>query len=227
MLEIPQKGKMEELIKNLEECILFKNIENSQILPLLNCLEYKIKEYKKNQLVFQNGCKTNNGGIVLNGALQIVQYDYFGNRSILSRIEENQLFGISYSLCNLALPICIEASTDSVILFINADKITTPCKKLCQNHIVLMNNLLNILARKNVNLNQKIECLAIGTTRQKILNYLTQKSIENNSKTFNIPHDRQGLADYLCVERSAMSAEITKLQKEGLIKTKKNYFEIY
>ena len=227
MLEIPQKGKMEELIKNLEECILFKNIENSQILPLLNCLEYKIKEYKKNQLVFQNGCKTNNGGIVLNGALQIVQYDYFGNRSILSRIEENQLFGISYSLCNLALPICIEASTDSVILFINADKIITPCKKLCQNHIVLMNNLLNILARKNVNLNQKIECLSKRTTREKILNYLTQKSIENNSKTFNIPHDRQGLADYLCVERSAMSAEITKLQKEGLIKTKKNYFEIY
>lgn len=227
MLEIPQKGKMEELIKNLEECILFKNIENSQILPLLNCLEYKIKEYKKNQLVFQNGCKTNKGGIVLNGALQIVQYDYFGNRSILSRIEENQLFGISYSLCNLALPICIEASTDSVILFINADKITTPCKKLCQHHIVLMNNLLNILARKNVNLNQKIECLSKRTTREKILNYLTQKSIENNSKTFNIPHDRQGLADYLCVERSAMSAEITKLQKEGLIKTKKNYFEIY
>ncbi len=227
MLEIPQKGKMEELIKNLEECILFKNIENSQILPLLNCLEYKIKEYKKNQLVFQNGYKTNNGGIVLNGALQIVQYDYFGNRSILSRIEENQLFGISYSLCNLALPICIEASTDSVILFINADKITAPCKKLCQNHIVLMNNLLNILARKNVNLNQKIECLSKRTTREKILNYLTQKSIENNSKTFNIPHDRQGLADYLCVERSAMSAEITKLQKEGLIKTKKNYFEIY
>lgn len=227
MLEIPQKGKMEELINNLEECILFKNIENSQILPLLNCLEYKIKEYKKNQLVFQNGFKTNKGGIVLNGALQIVQYDYFGNRSILSRIEENQLFGISYSLCNLALPICIEASTDSVILFINADKITTPCKKLCQNHIVLMNNLLNILARKNVNLNQKIECLSKRTTREKILNYLTQKSIENNSKTFNIPHDRQGLADYLCVERSAMSAEITKLQKEGLIKTKKNYFEIY
>ncbi len=227
MLEIPQKGKMEELIKNLEECILFKNIENSQILPLLNCLEYKIKEYKKNQLVFQNGCKTNKGGIVLNGALQIVQYDYFGNRSILSRIEENQLFGISYSLCNLALPICIEASTESVILFINANKITTPCKKLCQNHIVLMNNLLNILARKNVNLNQKIECLSKRTTREKILNYLTQKSIENNSKTFNIPHDRQGLADYLCVERSAMSAEITKLQKEGLIKTRKNYFEIY
>lgn len=227
MLEIPQKGKMEELIKNLEDCILFKNIENSQILPLLNCLEYKIKEYKKNQLVFQNGCKTNKGGIVLNGALQIVQYDYFGNRSILSRIEENQLFGISYSLCNLALPICIEASTESVILFINANKITTPCKKLCQNHIVLMNNLLNILARKNVNLNQKIECLSKRTTREKILNYLTQKSIENNSKTFNIPHDRQGLADYLCVERSAMSTEITKLQKEGLIKTRKNYFEIY
>ena len=89
-----------------------------------------------------------------------------------------------------------------------------------------LNNLLSILATKNVNLNQKIECLSQRTTREKILNYLTGKSIQNNSKTFEIPYDRQGLADYLCVERSAMSVEISKLQKEGLIKTNKNYFEI-
>ena len=225
----PTKGYMKEYIftpNNLEKCILFKNIESSQILPLLTCLEAKIKEYKKNQLVFQNGYKINKSGIILEGALQIVQYDYFGNRSILSRLEENQLFGESYSLCDLTLPISIEASKDSLILFINAHKITTPCKKLCQNHIVLINNLLSILARKNVSLSQKIECLSKRTTREKILNYLTRVSMQNNSKTFRIPYDRQGLADYLCVERSALSAEISKLQKEGFIKTKKNYFEI-
>lgn len=217
---------MEELINNLEKCILFKGIEKSLIPPLLNCLETKIKEYKKNQLVFQNGCKINKCGVLLKGELQIVQYDYFGNRSILTTIQENQLFGAAYSLCDLMLPICIEASKDSLILFINTHKITAPCKNLCPNHIVLINNLLSILATKNVNLNQKIECLSQRTTREKILNYLTGKSIQNNSKTFEIPYDRQGLADYLCVERSAMSVEISKLQKEGLIKTNKNYFEI-
>lgn len=226
MLEIQQKGNMEEYIKNFENCILFKGIESIQILSLLDCLEAKIKKYKKGQLVFQNGCKINKCGIVLKGELHIVQYDYFGNRSILSIIEENQHFGIAYSLCNLTLPICIEASKDSLVLFINMYKIITPCQNLCPNHMILINNLLSILATKNVNLNQKIECLSKRTTREKILNYLTSQSVQNNSTTFKIPYDRQGLADYLCVERSAMSVEISKLQKEGLIKTNKNYFEI-
>lgn len=226
MLEIQQKGKMEEYIKKIEKCNLFKGIESSQILPMMNCLEAKIKEYKKNQLVFQNGYKINKSGIVLKGALQIVQYDYFGNRSILSRVEENQLFGEAYSLCNLTLPICIETSKDSLILFMNTNKITTPCKNLCKNHIVLINNLLSILARKNVTLNQKIECLSKRTTREKILNYLTLESIKNKSKEFVIPYDRQGLADFLCVERSAMSFEISKLIKDGIIDSKKNYFKL-
>ncbi len=226
MLEIQQKDNMEKYISNFEKCVLFKGIETSQLLPMLNCLEAKIKECKKGQAVFQNGNKINKCGIVLKGELQIVQYDYSGNRSILSIIEENQHFGISYSLCNLTLPICIETSKDSLILVINMHKIITPCKNLCKNHMVLINNLLTILATKNVKLNQKIECLSKRTTREKILNYLTRQSVQNNSKTFKIPYDRQGLADYLCVERSAMSVEISKLQKEGLIKANKNSFEI-
>lgn len=226
MLEIQQKRYMEKFINNFEKCVLFKGIEKSQLLPMLDCLEAQIKEYKKGQIIFHNGCKINKSGIILKGALQIIQYDYLGNRSILSIIEENQLFGEAYSLCDLMLPISIEALKDSSILFVNAHKITTPCKNLCQNHILLINNLLRILAIKNVNLNQKIECLSKRTTREKILNYLTKQSVQNNSKTFKIPYDRQGLADYLCVERSAMSAEISKLQQDGFIKTKKNYFEI-
>lgn len=226
MLEIQQKDNMEKYINNFEKCVLFKGIEKSQLFPMLYCLETQIKEYKKEQSVFQNGNKINKCGIILKGKLQIVQYDYFGNRSILSTIVENQLFGAAYALCDLSLPICIEASEDSLILFINTQKITTPCKKLCQNHLVLINNLLSILARKNVSQNQKIECLSKRTTREKILNYLTKISMQNNSKTFKIPYNRQELADYLCVERSAMSAEISKLQKDGFIKTNKNYFEI-
>lgn len=226
MLEIQQKDNMEKYINNFEKCVLFKGIETSQLLPMLNCLEAKIKECKKGQAVFQNSNKINKCGIVLKGELQIVQYDYSGNRSILSIIEENQHFGISYSLCNLTLPIGIETSKDSLILVINMHKIITPCKNLCKNHMVLINNLLTILATKNIKLNQKIECLSKRTTREKILNYLTRQSVQNNSKTFKIPYDRQGLADYLCVERSAMSVEIGKLQKEGLIKANKNSFEI-
>lgn len=226
MLEIQQKDNMEKDINNFEKCVLFKGIEKSQLLSMLDCLETQIKEYKKGQSVFQNGNKINKCGIVLKGELQIVQYDYFGNRSILLKIGENQLFGMAYALCDLPLPICIESSEDSLILFINTQKIITPCKNSCQNHLILINNLLSILATKNVKLNQKIECLSKRTTREKILNYLTKQSVQNNSKTFKIPYDRQGLADYLCVERSTMSVEISKLQKEGLIKTNKNYFEI-
>lgn len=217
---------MEEYIEKLQKCLLFNGIESSQILLMLKCFDAEIREYKKNQSVFKEGTKINKSGLVLKGALQLVQYDYFGNRSIVSRIEENQIFGEAYSLCKSALPVNVEAEEDSLILLMNANKIAMPCTKLCQNHITLINNLLVILAKRNVQLNQKIECLSKRTTREKILDYLTLEEIKNESKEFVIPYDRQALADYLCVDRSALSHEIGKLIKEGIIESKKNYFKL-
>lgn len=225
MLEIQQKGNMKKYLSILQNCELFSGIELEGLLALLTCLNGKIKNYMKDEFVFQEGKQTKLSGILISGALQIVEYDYNGNRTIISTLEPLQLFGEAYSFCNQNLPITIEASEDSIVLLINSLKIANPCQNSCNMHSILINNLVKILSDKNIKQNQKIQCLSKRTTRDKLLNYLSSQSQKNGSREFYIPYDRQQLADYLCVERSAMAYEISKLCKDGIIKTKKNHFE--
>lgn len=226
MLEIQQKGNMEKYIQLLKKCILFNGVNEKDILALIQCLNGNLKLYKKGEKVFSEGKLYNQSGILLSGALQITQYDFMGNRSILSEIEPPQLFGEAYSINNSEFPVSVEASVDSEVLLINTKNISTPCEHNCKFHIILINNLLKILSSNNIKLNTKIQCLSKRTTREKLLSYLYSQSQKHQSDTFEIPFDRQSLADYLCVERSAMSVEISKLCKEQIIETKKNKFKL-
>ena len=225
MLEIQQKDNVKNYISILQNCELFSGIEPEGILVLLGCLNWQIKKYSRDEFIFHEGKQTQVSGILISGALQIVEYDFNGNRTIISTIEPLQLFGEAYSFCNQDLPINIEASEDSVVLLINSLKLANPCQNSCKMHSVLIYNLVKILSVKNIKQNQKIQCISKRTTREKLLNYLYFQLQKNNSKEFYIPYDRQQLADYLCVERSAMAYEIGKLCKDGIIETKKNYFK--
>lgn len=225
MLEIQQKDNVKNYISILQNCELFSGIEPEGILVLLGCLNWQIKKYSRDEFIFHEGKQTQVSGILISGALQIVEYDFNGNRTIISTIEPLQLFGEAYSFCNQDLPINIEASEDSVVLLINSLKLANPCQNSCKMHSVLIYNLVKILSAKNIKQNQKIQCISKRTTREKLLNYLYFQLQKNNSKEFYIPYDRQQLADYLCVERSAMAYEIGKLCKDGIIETKKNYFK--
>ena len=225
MLEIQQKDNVKNYISILQNCELFSGIEPEGILVLLGCLNWQIKKYSRDEFIFHEGKQTQVSGILISGALQIVEYDFNGNRTIISTIEPLQLFGEAYSFCNQDLPINIEASEDSVVLLINSLKLANPCQNSCKMHSVLIYNLVKILSAKNIKQNQKIQCISKRTTREKLLNYLCFQLQKNNSKEFYIPYDRQQLADYLCVERSAMAYEIGKLCKDGIIETKKNYFK--
>ena len=217
MLEIQQKGNMEKYIYILKNCLLFDGIKENEICALIKCLDGQIKTYDKSETVFHEGQTYNQSGILITGTLQIVQYDFAGNRSILSEIEPLQLFGESYAITGSKLPINVEASEKSVVLFINSKKISSVCEHKCNYHVSLINNLLRILSANNIKLNTKIQCLSKRTTREKILNYLYSQAQKQKSNEFEIPFDRQSLADYLCVERSAMSVEISKLCREKII----------
>lgn len=225
MLEIQQKGNMKNHISIIQNCELFKGIEQERLLVLLGCLNGQLRNYIKGEFVLKNGNQTQVSGILISGDLQVVEYDYNGNKTIISTIEPLQLFGEAYSFCNQNLPITIEASKDSLVLLINSFSIANPCQNSCKMHSILINNLVKILSAKNIKQNQKIQCLSKRTTKEKLLNYLYSQSQKNTSKEFYIPYDRQQLADYLCVERSAMAYEISKLCKEGIIETKKSYFK--
>ena len=217
---------MENYIKNLSKCLLFNGIKTQELTALLGCMQSKVIEFDKNKTVMQEGKVFDKLGILLEGNLQVVQYDYLGNRTIISTVEPLQIFGEAFSYVKTKFPMNVETTEKSKVLFLISDRISNPCPNGCVFHKQLINNLLHILAHKNVNLTQKIECMSKRTTKEKLLTFLTLESIKQNSKEFYISYDRQSLADYLGVERSAMSAELGKLRKDGVIECEKNWFKL-
>jgi len=218
-------------MKNLTEILktvpLFNDIEEADFQPLLACLSPKLAQYGKNQIVFMSGDSINSFGIVLSGQVQIVLEDFYGNRSILAQIGKGNLFGESFAFArNKSLPVFVITSAESKLLFIDCRRMASPCSNSCAYHRQLIQNMLNILAVKNISLTQKIELISKKTTREKLLAYLSAEAQKARKSSFSIPFDRQELADYLSVDRSAMSAVLSKLRDEGIINFHKNRFEL-
>jgi len=225
---IPTKeGHMEKNLELLKSVTLFEGIEESELRPLLACLSAEAAHYEKGQTVFFSGDGTNRFGVVLSGEVQIVKDDYYGNRSILARIGGGNLFAESFACAGMkALPVSVIATAESELLFIDCRRLATSCANACAFHSRLIQNLMNLIARKNIALTQKIEFLSKRTTREKLVAYLSAEAKKAGSSRFQVPFNRQELADYLSVERSAMSAELSKLRDDGVLKFSKNEFEL-
>jgi len=218
---------MDKYLNILEKVELFENIEPKNILSLLNCLSAKTVNYEKKQLVFMEGNSIDKVGIVLAGQLQIVKEDYFGNRNIVSILEEGDIFGETFVCSGLySLPVSVVSITDCSIMFIDFGKLSRTCSNTCAFHSMLILNMMRVLAIKNINLNQKILITSKRTTREKLLAFLSSEAEKAGSGSFEIPLNRQELADYLSVDRSAMSAELSRMADEKIIKYNKNSFTL-
>ena len=218
---------MKKYISVLKNCGLFNDIEDENLIAMLGCLGAKVITVGKNEAIFQEGTNAKFLGIILSGAVQMVQDDFYGNRTIVTQIEENRIFGESFACAGVAsLPVSFIASKDCEIMLIDCGRITNTCCNACAFHKQVIFNLLQLVAKKNLDFHQKIEITSKRTTREKLMAYLLSVAKQTGSNSFSIPYDRQGLADYLGVERSAMSAEISKLRKEGIIECQKNQFTI-
>lgn len=221
MLEFQQKGE------NMNQIPLFQGIEENDIPIMLKKLNAHIKTYEAGEYIKNAGDSADFIGIVLDGNIQILQHDYSGNRSITATIGKGELFAEAFACAGIfVLPVDILSSNNSKIMFLNRDQLFGICDHRCKFHNILMNNLLRILSRKNMMLNQKLQYSYHKTTSEKIMAYLNDQAKVHQSTEFTIPFDRQELADYLGVERSAMSAEISKLVKNGVIETKRSYFKL-
>ena len=211
----------------LKKCSLFNGIEEKDLTIMLNCLGAKIDNFDKKYTIFAEGKPARYIGILLSGTAQIIQIDYFGNRSILSTVEAGNSFAEAFA-CNdnSILPISVIANEPCEVMFIDSRHILHTCTNCCGFHQQLIYNLMKELAIKNIAFHQKIDVTSKRTTREKLLTYLNHQSKKANSNRFTIPFDRQSLADYLEVDRSGLSVEIGKLKKEGVLDSHKNYFEL-
>lgn len=218
---------MKKYLELLKTVSLFEDVEKADIEAVLSCLSAEIASYRKKQAIFLEGDSVDKVGIVLSGSVEVVKEDFYGNKNIVALLNEGQLFGETFVCSDVkALPVSVICVTDCVIMLIDYRKLVTTCSKACSFHNKLIKNMLRIVANKNILLNQKLELITKRTTREKLLAYLSAQAKKAGSSRFCIPLNRQQLADYLAVERSAMSAELSRLKKDRVIDYQKNSFTL-
>ena len=216
---------MRQVMSILKRTKLFSGVGEEEITEMLTCLQAEFRTYQKGEYVFRQGEHLRHIMILLEGSLHIQQDDYWGNRFIINEIPQGELFGEAYAcIPEQKLEISLIADEPCNVLFLNITEITGICHLTCPSHNQLIRNLLAITSRKNIMLTQKMEHIMKKTTREKILSYLSAQSMKQNSQRILIPFNRQQLADYLSVDRSALSNELSKMQKEGMISYHKNEF---
>lgn len=218
---------MEKYIPILKRTQLFSGVGEEEIRAMLNCLQAKLCTYKKGEYVLRQGEHLDKILVLVGGKLHIQRDDYWGNRSIINMVSIGEMFGEAYvapesgTLINDAL-----AVEDSAVIFFDVKRIITVCSAACRFHSMVVQNLFFAISDKNRKLVQKLTFMMKRTTREKLIAYLSEESKRQNSSEFSIPFNRQQLADYLSVDRSAMSNELCKMRDEGLIEFEKNYFKL-
>ena len=216
---------MKEFLPILEKCTLFEGICKEDLLPMLTCLGARLVHFKKNQTIFSEGDEANYLGIVLAGSVQVVKEDLNGNSSIVSRSAVSELFCESFVCAGVvSLPVRVVAAEETTVAFVDSRRICTSCSNACAFHSRTIQNLLKVVSSRNLQLHKQMEITSRRTTREKLLAYLMAEAKAADSNSFTIPYNRQALADYLGVERSAMSAELGKLQRDGVLTTNRNQF---
>ena len=195
---------------------------------MLNCLGARIIDYDKKCTIFAEGSEAHNIGILLSGEAKTLQFDYDGNKSILNNIFPVEVFGEAFACAEIRfLPVTVVASEKSNVMMIDCAHIMHTCSNNCGFHQRLIFNLMKNLASKTILFHQRIEITSKRTTREKLLTYLMMQARAAGSDSFDIPFDRQELADYLEVDRSGLSAEISKLRREGILDSNKNRFVLF
>lgn len=206
---------------------LFRDISPEEINQMLTCLECHVKTYQKGEYIYHMGDQTGHIGLILTGSANIEHSDIWGNCVILDNVSAGHIFGEAYACSSgEALMVNVVAAQKTEILFLYVEKVLKTCSPTCAHHSKLIRNLLMVMASKNLGLTRKINHIMPKTIRGKLRSYLSFQALKQNSRQFTIPFNRQQLADYLGVDRSAMCHELSKMQQEGLIAVQKNKFSL-
>lgn len=209
----------------LSACPLFSGIENENLPGMLACLGARRLSAEKGQILLAEGSPARAVGVLLLGSVQLILTDYSGSRTIIQNISAGQLFGEAFACSKSALlPVDIVAGEDCEYLLIDCSRILTTCSHACTFHSRIIFNLLQLVADTNLSLHQRALITAKRTTREKLLTYLLTQAKDSGSAAFTIPFDRQGLADYLAVDRSGLCVELSRLKREGVLDYYKNSF---
>ena len=216
---------MEKYYTQIKNSPIFFGLSEEELKQMLECFNGRIKTYEDGDMIIRQGDVIKNIYLVLSGVVNIEKDSYWGRRIIVSQLGANDNIALAFVASKN-----VESTVDAVsvgktkLLVLSYEKCTTMCQNVCTKHRMLINNLFEILSKENIDLLQKIENISQKTIREKLLTYFSNEAKKNRSNIFEIQFKRQDLADYLNIDRSAMSFELSKMQKDGLIKFEKNKF---
>lgn len=220
--------KLENYYNQIKNSSIFYGMSDNEVKDILTCFNARVRKYESGEMIIRQGDIISNIYMIINGAVNIEKDSYWGRRIIISRLGKNDNLALSFvGAKNVEANIDAMAVEDTVTLILAYEKCTSMCQNACTRHKILINNLFQVLSKENIELIQKIENVSQKTIRDKLMTYLSNEAQKRHSNSFTIKFNRQELADYLNVDRSAMSFELSKLQKEGLIKYNKNSFELF
>ncbi len=194
---------------------IFDNITDEEVDQMKNCFKAVNRKYIEGERIssFESGSL----GIVITGVVEIIRFDFDGNRTILECINENGIFGELFFSQIEEGDIQIICATDVEIMYIDYDHLLKQCHNACSHHSTLIRNMLSIVSEKSIKLSNRVEVLSQRTLRKKLITYFNMISKETGRKSIVIPFSLSNLSDYLCVDRSAMLREMKKMREEGLI----------
>ena len=216
-----------ENIDFLMKLPIFYNLKNEEIINILNFFNYSKENFEKNNFIFEIGKPISKIGIILSGEINIIKEDFWGNRNILNKFKSGEIFGEVFALAKVSPNnILVETSQNSKILFLNLTNFSIDNENNSSEILKFLSNIFKISLKKNILFTEKLEHITKKTIREKIISYLSTEALKNRSNSFFIKFDRQELADYLFVERSALSRELSSMKKDGLIEYNKNHFTL-
>ncbi|MDR3254850.1 MAG: Crp/Fnr family transcriptional regulator [Synergistaceae bacterium] len=211
----------------LKKSVLFQGVSEEELVSLLKCLGCTFRSFVKGETIYSVGSYAREIGVVVDGSVHIVKDDDWGNNNIIAKMSDGEMFAEAVVCGGVGiLPMSVVAAADSEVMFFDFQRLIQTCSSACIFHTMLIRNMIVAFARKNMLLAGKMEHITKRSTREKLLSYLSEQARVHKSNSFEISFDRQGLADYLSVERSALSAEMSKLKSDGVINYRKSHFEL-
>lgn len=218
---------MEEDFGIIKTAPIFAGIDGEETKTMLGCLGAKMQTYGKGDYLLRVGDRVEEVGLLLSGRVLIVQEDFWGNRNLISQVPPGQIFAATFACSpGAVLDVSVVSDKPCRVLWLNVQRILTTCPTACSHHSRMVRNLLSDLADKNLRFHEKLTHMGQRTTRDKLLSYLSAQARRQGSAEFDISFSRQQLADYLSVERTAMSAQLSKLREDGVLTFEKNHFHL-
>ena len=205
---------------------VLKGIDPCAYDEILSCANARTVKYKKDSVIFTVGTKTDEFGILISGTVHIENIDVWGNRVILHSIQSGNIFAETYALCNAPMTVYVTAVENSEVLFIDINALLSEKNREKAWYTKILHNMLILSANKNLAWSDRVFCTSSKSIRTRVMNYLSSQAIKCSSMDIIIPFNRQQMADYLNVERSALSKELGKMQKDGILTFNKNKFRL-